>query len=103
MFVLGRFTIHEPSEPHVYPRLTRLIISQRCMPAVRHFVAAFPSLRVLHFDYTLFPWGTSSTPSNHSLLNETAQEKTAEQIRWHNQEDLNSSVDRGARWNTSRL
>ncbi|KAI1790867.1 hypothetical protein LXA43DRAFT_1095082 [Ganoderma leucocontextum] len=56
------------------------------MPIVRPYTTAFPSLRVLNFNYTLCPWGVSSTPTR-NLSEAIVRGKSIEEIRWHNRED----------------
>ncbi|KAI1790853.1 hypothetical protein LXA43DRAFT_1144285, partial [Ganoderma leucocontextum] len=86
IFLAGRFTVEACSMRYVYPLLTHLTIHQHCMPLVRPYINAFPSLRALHFDYKAYLWGTPSMPT-HSLLTDTLRGKSSRELRSHNRED----------------
>ena len=101
-FILSHFTVHEPSEPHVYPCLMCLTISWHCMPSVCHSTTTFPSLHVLHFDYRLFLYGAFFHAIQPvfwvRLYRKEQPNKFSGTIR-----KTNSFMDHGACWNTSRL
>ncbi|KAI1782654.1 hypothetical protein LXA43DRAFT_1187497 [Ganoderma leucocontextum] len=55
------------------------------MALVRPYIEAFPSLRVLRFDYTYFRWQTAFMPT-HSLLTDTLRGKSSAELRKHNRQ-----------------
>ncbi|KAI1782653.1 hypothetical protein LXA43DRAFT_1103630 [Ganoderma leucocontextum] len=86
MFLTGRFTVEGCSTIHVYPCLTHLTLPRHCMPLVRPYINAFPSLRSLHFDNSSVLWATDFMPT-HSLSTDVLRGKSSEELRRHNRED----------------
>ncbi|KAI1782647.1 hypothetical protein LXA43DRAFT_1050154 [Ganoderma leucocontextum] len=82
----GRFTAEACSTIKVYPRLTHFTIHHCCMPLVRPYIQAFPSLHVLQFDLDPYAWPTHLMPTD-DVQEITLRHKKAEDLRRHNRED----------------
>lgn len=84
--LIGDVMVEACSMTPVYPRLTHLTVSKDCMPVVRPYIKAFPSLRVLHFNYAHFTWADTFLP-RHSLPTATLRNKASEELRRDNRAD----------------